>query len=391
MLKKIHISLFIVLLTAHSIAQTEMNNGPTIRFLFPVSIEIDPMEKLLLINFEKDPDSVYIGFEPQVFNDQKNGTGHLIIGWRKDLTIDVYHQKSLRPDPLKYSIAGAGLNRMIPVDTEIASFELNESGVQAHYQFDDYLGRKVEIVIMENHPKKRKPFGLLAPMGDAATHPSAMPLVLLHDFYFVRKSNSVIKVAIDNKTHRIDDLPMRMDGTKMTFARYSPSPLIATFNPAFDGKLESILLVHGQQILENERYIYEFVWIDQLPALKSLSIKNDIHMLSVHFHPAFPCMSIVPDDTVQNGSINISGHPSLGSIAGSYSIRAQQQGLHIQITPSKGWKPRITKFSTAFLFTVARVFKKWPTTYQWDATVQKNKEGEWHMQSSWSRTNKIMN
>ncbi|WP_143962484.1 hypothetical protein [Litoribacter populi] len=124
--------------------------------VIPISIEIDPMEKLLLDNFEKDPDTMYVGFEPQVFNDTINGTGHLIIGWRTDKKIDVYHQKSLTLDSLKYSIAGAGLNKMIAVDMDKASYEVNDVGVQAHYKFRDML--------------------------DAATHPTSLPMVLLHDF-----------------------------------------------------------------------------------------------------------------------------------------------------------------------------------------------------------------
>lgn len=33
--------------------------------LNPFALSVDPMERLLLVNFEKDPDSTYIGFEPQ--------------------------------------------------------------------------------------------------------------------------------------------------------------------------------------------------------------------------------------------------------------------------------------------------------------------------------------
>jgi hypothetical protein len=37
------------------------------------------MERLFLINFEKDPDEIYIGFEPQWFDDAAYGTGLRII------------------------------------------------------------------------------------------------------------------------------------------------------------------------------------------------------------------------------------------------------------------------------------------------------------------------
>jgi len=34
----------------------------------PFSFEITPMQKLFLINFEKDPDEIYMALEPQWFD-----------------------------------------------------------------------------------------------------------------------------------------------------------------------------------------------------------------------------------------------------------------------------------------------------------------------------------
>ena len=38
----------------------------------PFSLKISPIERLFLINFEKDPDEIYSGFEPQWFEDRKS-------------------------------------------------------------------------------------------------------------------------------------------------------------------------------------------------------------------------------------------------------------------------------------------------------------------------------
>jgi hypothetical protein len=200
----------------------------------------------------------------------------LIIGWRKDKKVDVYHQKSLDPDPLKYNIAGAGLNEMIPVNMEKAFFEVNDFGVQAHYKFKDILDREVEIYISERNKRKRKPFGLLAPMGDAATNPTSLPMVILHDFYFVRKNHTDIKVSINYNSHKLDGLPFLMDWQKMTFARYSPKPLIATLNPEHNGVLTNLDTVMGQKSFVKGNCNYQIEWTDQTAAIKSMSIKNSI-------------------------------------------------------------------------------------------------------------------
>ncbi len=108
-------------------------------------------------------------------------------------------------------------------------------GKHGNNEFKDFQNRIVEIRIHEYNRRKRKPFGLLAPMGDAAKNPPAMPSVLLYEFYFVRKRNTEFHVSIDEKTHQPDGLPVPMDWTSMYFTRYSPQPFIATLNPAFDG------------------------------------------------------------------------------------------------------------------------------------------------------------
>lgn len=373
-----------------SFAQNNIVDIKSGGILFPFSIEIDPMEKLLLVNFEKDPDSIYLGFEPQVFNDAANGTGHLIIGWRKDKKIDVYHQKSLTLDPSKYSIAGAGLNKMIPVDLEKAYFEVTDFGVQVHYKFTDMLGREVEVIIGEKNQRKRKPFGLLAPMGDAATHPSSLPIVLMHDFYFVRKNQTDIKVYINGQSHKTDEFPICMDGQKMTFIRYSPKPLIATLNSAYTGELMALEPAIGQKTFEQGDNIYEIEWVNHKASIQSMSVKNNINLLTMNFIPSFPCLRTISNNTKYKGEFIITGHESVGTLAGEYSIQSGKESIHVRLVPSKGWKPKATKFSTWLLFNLVKVFKKWPTTYQWDGELEKSPEGLWYIQSKWIRTGKIL-
>ncbi|MDR5659887.1 hypothetical protein RH915_10340 [Serpentinicella sp. ANB-PHB4] len=82
----------------------------------PFKIDVDPMERLLLINFEKDPDTIYVAFEPQVFDDTPHGKGHLIIGWRQDGKVDIFHQPSLKLNPEDYDIVGKGLANIVERD-----------------------------------------------------------------------------------------------------------------------------------------------------------------------------------------------------------------------------------------------------------------------------------
>jgi hypothetical protein len=67
--------MFLLVIMNDSFSQNRIADSKSGRVIFPFSIEIDPMERLLLVNFEKDPDSIYVGFEPQVFNDESTAPG----------------------------------------------------------------------------------------------------------------------------------------------------------------------------------------------------------------------------------------------------------------------------------------------------------------------------
>jgi hypothetical protein len=41
-------------------------------------------------------------------------------------------------------------------------------------------------------------------MGNAAENPSALPLILLHDFYFSKRKDTEIYIKINGKLHKPD-------------------------------------------------------------------------------------------------------------------------------------------------------------------------------------------
>jgi hypothetical protein len=357
-------------------------------YLFnPFSLEIDPMEGLLLINFENDPDSLYIGFEPQIFNDTVNGTGQLVIGWRVDGRIDVYHDPGLNPDPKKFDIAGKGLAHLVERDLNGGYYRVDSTGVQAFYAFKDLHNREIELSIREQNRRKRKPFGLLAPMGLVAENPSAMPLIFLHDFYFVRRKNTELSIKINGRMHKADKLPLRMDGARMYFTRYSPKPMILMFNPAQDQLIKAVPVQANEQLVKTGDYELKLESSIHDKAIKSITRQHDIHPIVLSFDPAFPdILNMDPDQRI-DGTFILEGHPSVGNISGSYLIKRDGRTVSMSVHPSGGWKPRPDKFSLRFLYTVAKDFKRWPKTYEWNATIDLPQvhEHQYHMKSSWIR------
>jgi hypothetical protein len=350
----------------------------------PFSIHIDPMESLLLVNIEQDPDTLYIGFEPQLFDDTINGTGMLVIAWRIDGYVDVYHQPSLRLDHVKYDIAGKGLANMVERDMEGAYFRVTQRGVDSWFAFRDIHNREVEVKILENNPRKRKPFGLLAPMGSAAENPSAMPLILLHDFYFVRQDHTEYYIKVKGKEHSSDILPVKMDRSRMYFMRYCPDPLIATINPAYNGSLKAIpvsLEIKGETKSNKLQTVYK----DGRYLIEAISTDHKNHTVQMSFNPPFPNIIDIKADEVIRGKFSIEGDRSTGRIRGVYSLKEKDGEIHITMNPSKGWKPRPDKFSLRMMYTVAGVFKNWPKTYYWNARIHFADNQQPFMHSYWER------
>jgi hypothetical protein len=354
-------------------------------FYNPFTFLIEPMEGLLLINIENDPDSIYIGFEPQVFDDEKTGTGLLVIAWRTDGKVDVYHQPSLRLDPAGYDIAGKGLENMVAREMEGAFFEVNEMGAQAAATFEDIDGRLIELKLSEQSTRTRKQFGLLAPMGVAAENPSAMPVILMHDFYFVRRSGSEISVTIAGRSHQSDNLPLPIDFTRMTFARYSPDPLITKLNPAFEGVLTPVQF-DSDMVIQHDNHRIDLILNEHLPEIRKISRSHKQHTLAIAFEPAFPNLAAFNGERAE-GRFEISGDASTGFIRGEYSVTHSGDRLQIVMVPSGGWIPNESKLSIRFLYRVESMFKEWPKTYRWTADLERTGEAGFRMTSNWERTN----
>jgi len=362
----------------------------------PFRIHMEPMDRLLLINFEDDPDSLYKGFEPQVFDDTVNGRGQLVIGWRVDGRVDVYHDHALSPDPDGYDIAGKGLANMVARDLSGSGFIVDGFGVQAHYGFEDIHGRRVELSVSERSTRERRPFGLLAPMGDAVENPPAMPLILLHKFYFVRQKDSDVSIRIDGREHATDMLPIPIDRSRMTFIRYCTDPLIATLNPAMEGAMEMLRLdgaastmegsFQGDSIVVSGDTEYLLQFSDVVPMLGGLQRWSGNHLLKLTFDPPFPNLIHMKTDAKAEGNFTIAGNPSTGSVRGIYTIATNGDNTEIVLVPSGGWSPAPDRLSLRFLYRVAGVFRKWPETYRWTATITRVDQEQWHMQSHWERT-----
>jgi hypothetical protein len=345
-----------------------------IPIISPFHLVTDPMEGLLLINFEGDPDEVYIGLEPQQFDDAVHGRGLLVIGWRVDGKVDVYHQSGLKLDPATYGIAGKGLHALVGTQFSKDHMELGPAGAQVDIAFSDLLGRPVRLVVRESDTRPRTPFGLLAPMGDAATEPPALPLVYVDEFYFVRRAGTEFLIEIGGRSHRNDPIPLVLDGTRVHFLRYSAAPFIVSWNPDADAKPRLLepgdAMDTGHRVAMADGVRYELEMNGPFHEIRRMSRRDGEQEVLVGFSPAFPQLLALAEGTEVSGAFRISAQPSVGTVRGSWRVLRQGGAIHMEVAPDGGWTPGPAPRMARLLFRVVPTFQEWPKTYVWRGVIE---------------------
>lgn len=354
---------------------------PTGMIVAPFSAAVQPMERLLLINFEEHGDPLYVGLEPQVLADHLQGSGFLVVAWRTDGYVDVYHQPGLTLDPATYDIAGLGVQQMVERPLEDAFLDIRDTGVDTYFAFEDTLGRAIAVTIQETSQRQRRPFGLLAPMGDAVEHPTSLPLVFLDHFYFVRRQGTHVSVTIADTPVELGGLPLPMDLQRMYFLRYSPEPLIIKLNPAYHGVLEPLPLqaepsfpVH-YEIADNQGYL----------EIRRMQVSDGQRQAAVSFEPPLPNVLDLRDGAQVEGAFTVRGAASLGTVGGVYQFQRSGSTIRASMTPSQGWQPRMDKLSLRALYAMQPLFRSWPQTYVWEAVLDVADPHSVHMASAWRR------
>lgn len=357
-------------------------------FYSPFNLTLDPMERLLLINFTGDPDSIYVGFEPQVFDDAKHGRGLIVIAYLADNRFDIYHQPGLTLRREDYAIVGRGLRELVERPLSDSRFEVTPTGIDLDIMFDDFAGRPVELRIAERGQKPVKPFVILAPLGNTTDQPPALPLYFLYDFYFVRRSGTELLISVDGRRHKPDSIPMLLDGSRVHFLRYSAEPFLASWNEAFEGALRPAAIELGAgdrgQAREGD-VVYDLRLRDGHPEIAAMTIANERKAMRIEFDPPVPDIAGLRDGSDVDGVFTIRGDGATGTVRGSYRLARAGQEIDLKVRPDGGWQPDVDRWSVKLIFRVVPLFKRWPMTYEWAARLTLRDGEPPFMRSGWRR------
>ncbi len=331
---------------------------------------------------EKQPDSLYKGFELQYFDGEPYGRGYRVLAYRMDQYIDIYDSHELKVVMEEHiNIVEKGLGDYHRVEINNTALEYGEDGFFTHFEFTDKLGRKIEIHIKEHTDKKTSPMSLLAPVGWGAEKPDCFPMYLLYQFDFVRKKKTAIHVLIDGESKILDPFPAFgiKERQKREYVRYAMDAVLLDFAKAQKETLEKV------ELDENNAYIhgnttYFFEEKEGEMGLTAIEYEDGVHRLEIRFDRG---MYLCGDyDMYVQGQFIVIGRPEIGSLKGSYEYKRTRKRTFLRIHPKEGWAPRTEGLLAKFMLGKKSIFRIWPKTYrytqaiEWD-TMQSN--------SQWSR------
>jgi hypothetical protein len=349
-------------------------------FYSPFSISFDSMEKLILINFEKDPDELYNVFELQMARDKDAAKKFLVIAYRNDGNSDVYHQPGF-PFASQADILNGP--DFIERQLENVKFEINDKELDVFFAFTDKTGRKIQVSVIEDRKPKNKPFFLLAPVGVRSENPVSFPVYSLYKMSFAKQRYTDIEIVIGDKKHKPDTFPLPVDCSRNLMTRYSADTFNADWNKNHKGPLLPIKPAGDKA--ESYGISYELTDNAGHYEIKRFTSEYRRHQIVFDLFPPLPDLACLDNKVHFEGHFTISTDSSTGKIRGIYSVDKNETVTDLRFTPDKGWIPYEKRLILKIMFMIVRVFKEWPGSYVWNARIHLNSDSQPVMESAWKR------
>ncbi len=349
--------------------------------IIPFEFKYSPVKKLALVNFEKNPDSLYNALELQYLDDKVYGEGYRVIAYRCDGFVDVYDDIALKHNADEdFNVAGKGLGEKNKVLFKDTVFEIENGNLSLSFSFIDKERREIAVKILEKTSKTTKNIDLLAPVGYSSENPSFLPLYFLYDFDFVRKAKTDVEITIGGKKIAPDSFPVPVpkDFQYRFYARYTTNCLMVEMANASNTLLKEHLIPDENIIVYNST---EYHYSGDI--LMKMELNYPYHFLSLEFENGFPNMKTMYDGEIYTDKFKIIPGGEVGFISGTYSLARNGDNIRLELSPSDGWSPVTKSLLTKMMLGKKSIFRIWPKTYRY---VQKIDLTTLESESFWERT-----
>jgi hypothetical protein len=326
--------------------------------LQPFHLTLQTIERLFLVDVHDDP--TYRCLEVQTVADPTRGRGMLAILYRRDGRVDVLHEPGV---DLDHAVFGPDLHAHQEARFEPGVFETPAIGVRLDVAFFDPEGRSIQLRAEDLDPRGRRPSGFLAPVSGDLRDPIALLIVWMQGFDFVRRS-ARLEVSVDGVRRTPAGIPIPIDLRRVHLARFAGRTTVVFANRRAAGPARA----PGDATAR----------LDDSGALVELVAELGAHRAAWRFVPPVRPLVTLGRPTTGAWTIGVADQQPL--IEGRYTLTPGANRTRIELTVDHGWRPQALKPSLRALTRMMPVFRRWPTTYRWEGTMDHHAarlDGRW--------------
>jgi hypothetical protein len=166
-------------------------------------------------------------------------------------------------------------------------------------------------------------------------------------------------------------------GMPWRLARYAVHPLTGLLCAQQDGPLPSVPDIEGEHTLDGS-----VVHTVAGPAIAAITAARGDQTLAVTFDPPVPDLAVLArGSSAGRFHLHASHRRQLG---GAWTSASDGGSVRLTLQVDQLWDPGPQPAAARAVFTALAVFRTWPTSYRWEATVARDADPPW-MTSRWTR------
>lgn len=340
------------------------------RPLCPFDLSVDFVGRML--NFEIADDPTYTGMEIQGFDDAVHGHGMAVLLTRRgDDRVDCYVQRGLRLDRSEYGIGG-GLGRWLEAVITPDVFDITSQGVLLAIGLQDIDGRQITVRIDDRSRKRRRPATLLAPLGAAISNPDSLMLVWMPQFDLLRRTGSAPEIWIGGRRASTGRLPGGWLHRRHLI-KYATDLAVVRLN------------ARTRAVLDDESDAAATLRMDSSgSAVSALTAESGGHRARLELAPPLPGIDRLQPGARITGSWRLAIDAGDPVVAGTWTANHHASTVSLAMDVTQPWKPSHLPLLMRLVTTLAPVFRTWPTTYRWRASIDAG--GGAVMTAAWLRS-----
>jgi hypothetical protein len=346
--------------------------------LVPMTLQLSPIRLLLIIDVADDPS--YRTLEPQILDGQ-DGTWLVLLAYRHDGHVELYAPLGCDVDESGYDGLGEGLVGIFHAAFEVARCEVADDGLHLDLAFAAPNGRRFDLRLHEHLTGPRDRFPALAPVGGAFDAPAFFPFLWLPGMSFVPARDTEVDLRVDGQARSIPRLPLPIGGRRCLMARYDPDVLVCQLNPHSIGVPTRVPAHAGRGFAASGVDIVE---VDGSYGIAAVRVARDGHTCAAVLDPPLPDLRSLPAPARRSGAILLQADGTT-ELRARYELFRVDDRVELVIEGFGPWRTRLRRPLLALLFRLP-IFRRWPTTYRWQATLDLATTPHQRMTSRWSRS-----